>query len=35
MDNVKKCGFDNQKDCTESCKYYETCTRNPNREGRK
>lgn len=26
---MANCGFDWRKDCTEACKYYETCTRNP------
>lgn len=34
MDNSNKCGFDNNKECTEACKYYETCTRNPNKKGK-
>lgn len=26
---MKICGFDPIKECTDECKYYETCTRNP------
>ena len=25
----KVCGFDSKKECSDSCKWYETCTRNP------
>lgn len=36
---LNKCGFDRSKDCTGLCKYYRTCTRNPDydklREGKK
>lgn len=38
MREVNKCGFDRAKDCTALCKYYRTCTRNPDydklREGK-
>ena len=29
--DVMQCGFyrENQKECTEQCRYFETCTRNP------
>ena len=29
MDQKPKCGFDEKEDCTEECKWYDTCTRNP------
>lgn len=28
-----KCGFEREKECTEECKYFNTCTRNPHRKG--
>lgn len=27
-----KCGFDELIECTEQCKYFSTCTRNPSRK---
>ena len=27
-----KCGFEREKECTEECKYFNTCTRNPHRK---
>ena len=26
---MQVCGFDPRKGCTDKCKWYETCTRNP------
>ena len=32
---VYKCGFAGYKDCTEKCRFFETCMRNPQRKKRK
>ena len=32
MMKKNKCGFDRAKDCTAVCRYYRTCTRNPDYE---
>ena len=26
---IEKCGFDSLEDCTEKCRYFIACTRNP------
>lgn len=35
MDDVKKCGFKYWKPCTEECRWFQTCTRNPHRKDMK
>lgn len=29
---MMKCGFENQKECTDACKHFNTCARNPHRK---
>lgn len=38
MKSNKICGFDNEVKCSDMCRYYNTCTRNPHKytkEGQK
>ena len=32
---MQVCGFDPRKGCTDKCKWYETCTRNPKNRDKK
>lgn len=34
-DEGQECGFDKKELCTRKCIYFDTCTRNPNRKGKK
>ena len=35
MESDKMCGFNKLHPCNEKCKYFETCTRNPNKKEHK